>query len=108
LIVDKAILDNVQFLYVIYDRPTCFSYEVTHKSICTYRHTDTNATFRAERSEGDIRIKGSQNGAVVDDAVRDIERSLLRDALGEDGGLGDVEVKSSMLLEDMLELSQDL
>jgi hypothetical protein len=28
--------------------------------------------------------------------------SLLRNALGEDGGLGDVEVKSSILLEDIL------
>ncbi len=40
--------------------------------------------------------------------MRYIERSLLRDALGEDGGLGDVEVKSSILLEDVLELRQDL
>jgi hypothetical protein len=100
MIVDKAILDSVQFLYVINDRPTCFSYKVTHKSVCTNRHT--NETFRAERSEGDIRIKGSQSRAVVDDAVRDIERSLMRNALGEDGGLGDVEVKSSILLEDIL------
>ena len=53
-------------------------------------------------------MKGSQGGAVADDAVRYIERSLLRDALGEDGSLGDVEVKSSILLEDVLEASQDL
>jgi hypothetical protein len=53
-------------------------------------------------------IKGSQSRAVVDDAVRNIERSLLRGALGEDGGLGDVEVKSSILLEDVHKLSQDL
>jgi hypothetical protein len=63
----------------------CFSYKVTHKRICTIRHTDTNETFRAEKSEGDIRIERNQSKAVVDDAVRDIERSLLRDALGEDG-----------------------
>jgi hypothetical protein len=55
-------------------------------------------------------MKESQSRAVVDDAVRDMKRSLLRNALGEDGGLGDVEVKSksSILLVDMLELSQDL
>ncbi len=35
----------------------------------------TNETFRTERSKGDVRIKGSQGGAVADDAVRYIERS---------------------------------
>ncbi len=34
--------------------------------------------------------------------------AALRDALGEDGILRDVEVKYSILLEDLLELSQDL
>jgi hypothetical protein len=53
-------------------------------------------------------VRALPYGAVVDDAVRYIEHSLLRDALGEDGGLGDVEVKSSILLEDVLELSHDL
>jgi hypothetical protein len=38
--------------------------------------------------------------------VRDIKRSLLRNAFGEDGGLGDVEVKSSILHEDVLYLGQ--
>ncbi len=38
---------------------------------------------------------------VVDDVVCDIERNLLRDSLGEGGGLGDVEVKSTILLEDI-------
>ncbi len=79
---------------------------ITDKSVCTHRHTDTNETLRAERGEGYIRIKGSQSRAVVDDAVRDIKRSLLRNALGEDGGLGDVEVKSSILHEDVLYLGQ--
>jgi hypothetical protein len=40
--------------------------------------------------------------------VRYIERSLLRDALGEDNGLRDVELQASIFLEDGLELSQDL
>ncbi len=31
--VDKAILDSVEFLYVIYDSPTCFSYKVPYRSI---------------------------------------------------------------------------
>ena len=97
VIVDKAIRkDSVQFLYVIYDRPTCFSYKVTDKSVCTNRHTDTYETLRAQRSEGDIRMKESQSRAVVDDAVRGIQRSLLCNAVVEDGGLGDVEVKSTL------------
>jgi hypothetical protein len=49
-------------------------------------------------------MKESQSRAVVNDAVHGIKRSLLCNALGEDGGLGDVEVKSSILIEDMLEL----
>ena len=44
-------------------------------------------------------MKESQSRAVVDDAVRGIQRSLLCNALVEDGGLGDVEVKSRILLE---------
>jgi hypothetical protein len=74
------------------------NYKVTHKSICTNRNTDTNETFGSERSEGDILIQGSQS-RVVDDVVRNIEHNLLCDTIGEDGGLGDVEVKSSILLE---------
>jgi hypothetical protein len=45
---------------------------------------------------------------VTDDVVWYIEHSLLCDSLGEDGSLGDVEVKSIILLEDFLELIQDL
>jgi hypothetical protein len=46
--------------------------------------------------------------SVIDDAVHDIKHSLLRNTLGEDGGLVDVEVKYNILLEDMFELNQDL
>jgi hypothetical protein len=53
-----------------------------------------------------------QGGTVIDDDIRYIEHSLLSDSLGKDGGLGDVEVdvegKFSILLEDVLEFSQDL
>jgi hypothetical protein len=38
----------------------------------------------------------------VDDPVHYIELRLQCDTLGEDGGLGDVEVKSIILLEDVL------
>jgi hypothetical protein len=66
-------------------------------------HTDTNETLRTKRSVGDIHIKESQNRVVVVDVVDWIKHSLLRNVLGEDGGLGDVEVKSSILIEDMFE-----
>ena len=42
----------------------------------------------------------------MDDVLRRIKGSLLGDALGEDGGLGDVQLQASILLEDMPELSQ--
>ncbi len=45
---------------------------------------------------------------MTDDVVWYIEHSLLCDSLGEDGNLRDVEVKSTILLEDFLELIQDL
>jgi hypothetical protein len=56
------------------------------------------------RSEGDIHIKGvrSQGGVVDDDVVCYIEHSLLCDSLGEDRSLVDVQVKSDILLEDVL------
>ena len=38
----------------------------------------------------------------VDDIVRLIKRSLLRDALGEAAGLGDVKLQASVLFEDTL------
>ena len=87
LIVDKAILNRIKFLYNIYNLPTICSYKVAYKRIGTNRHTDTNETFRAEGSEENIRAKVSEGGAGIDDVVRRIESSLLGDALGEDGGL---------------------
>jgi hypothetical protein len=99
LVVDEAILNTIQLLYVIYDRPTCFTYEVPNKSISTNRHTDTNETFRAERNEGDIIAKLSQGRAVVDDAVCGIKHSLLCNALGKDGGLGDIKLQTCIFFE---------
>ena len=45
---------------------------------------------------------------VFQHVVFHIKISLLGDVLGEDGGLGDVQFKSSILLEDTLQFSQDL
>ena len=72
---------------IIYYRPTCFSYKVLYKRISTNRHTNTNETFRTEKSKGDIAAKLSQCRAGRNDAVRHIENSLLGGALGEDGCL---------------------
>ncbi len=58
--------------------------------------------------QDNIRRKVRQCGAGSKDAVRYIKRSLLRDALGEDNGLRDVELQTSICLEDGLELSQNL
>jgi hypothetical protein len=88
LIMYKAVLYCIQFVVIIYNSLTCFSYKVLYKSISTNRHTNTNSTFRTERSKGDIAVKLSQCRAGSNDAVRHIEHSLLGGALGEDGGLG--------------------
>jgi hypothetical protein len=60
LIMYKAVLIRVQLLYVIYDSPTCFSYKFLYKSIS--RHTNTNETFRTERSEENVVTEVSQGG----------------------------------------------
>ncbi len=49
-----------------------------------------------------------REGGTGVDVVRRIESSLLGDALGEDGGLGDVKLQASIFLKDTLYLSQDL
>jgi hypothetical protein len=85
-----------------------FSYIILYKSISTNMHTDTNETFRTERGEENVSAEVNQRGGSLYDVVRHIEGSLVGDALGEDGGLGDVKLQASILLEDMLELSQDL
>ena len=100
LIVDKAILNHIEFLYIIYNHPTCFSYKVAYKHI--NMHTDTNETFRTERGENNIPTEVSQCGAVVDDVVWSIKNRLLGDSLGKDGGLCDVKLQASILPEDPL------
>ena len=47
-------------------------------------------------------------GDGVDHMFDHITRRLLTDALGQDGSLGHVVVKFGILLEDVLEISQDL
>jgi hypothetical protein len=109
LVVDKAILNSIEFLDVIYDIPTCFSYKITYKCIRANRHTETNETFRAKGVNGNFRPEVCQCGADSNDAVRYIERSLLRDALSrEDGCLSDIELQASIFFENGLKLSQDL
>jgi hypothetical protein len=105
LIMYKAVLSSVQFFNVIYNSPTWFSYKVLYKSISTNGHTNTNETFRTEGSEKNVPAEVSQRGDCLYDVLRHIIGSLGSDALGEDGGLRDVELQASILLEDMLELS---
>ena len=47
-------------------------------------------------------------GVVVDEVLRHIKSSFLAEAVGEEGCFGHVEVKSSVLVESVLEISQDL
>jgi hypothetical protein len=108
LIMYKAVLNSVQLLYVIYDSPTCFATKFCTKSISTNRHSNTNETFRTERSEQNVVTEVSQGGGCLQDGLRHIKSSLGRDSLGEDGGLRDVELQASIFLEDGLELRQDL
>ena len=46
--VDKSILNTIQFLYVIYDIPTCFSHKTPYKSISAYGYANANEIFRTE------------------------------------------------------------
>ncbi len=81
----------------LYNIPTSFSYNVPYKSISTNRYTDTNETFRSERSEGDITSKMSQDRVDADDVVHGIKHSLLYNDLREDGGLGDIKLQPCKL-----------
>ena len=63
-----------------------------YESVSTNRHTDTNETFRTERSESNIPTEVSQRGVGLYDVLRHVKGSLLGDALGEDGGLVDVKL----------------
>ena len=60
--------------------------------------TDADETFGTKRGERDAPTEGSECGAVGDDVLRHIEISLLVDVLWEEGRLGHVEVKSSVLV----------
>jgi hypothetical protein len=105
---DKSIMNRVQFLYVIYDISTCFSYKITYKNIRANRHTNTNEDFRAEAGQGKIRREVCQRRADGDDAFHYIKRDLLCDTLREDGCLRDVEVQVSIFFEKGLKFHQDL
>ena len=99
LIMYKAVLYSIQFVDIIYNSLTWFSYKVPYKSISTNRHTDTNETVRTERGEENVPAEMSQRGGSLYDVLRHIKGSLGSDALGEDGGLGDVKLQASILLE---------
>ena len=49
-----------------------------------------------------------QRGFTLYDVLHHIKDSLVSDSLGEDGGLGDVDLQTNICLEDILEVSQDL
>ena len=84
-----------------------FSHKAPYKSISANRHTNVNETFRSEGIEEKVVTKVSQAWGCLH-GLRHIKRSLGRDPFGKDGGLRDVELQTSICLEDGLELSQNL
>ena len=93
---------------MIIDHPAGLVNKVLDEIIRAYGDVDADETFGTEGSEGDVPTDRSECGAGVDLLLCHITRSLLADALGKDACLGHVEVKSGILLEDVLEISQDL
>ncbi len=99
LVVNEANLDSVKLLHIVGDAPACFGKTVLDESICAYGDADAEEALGAERCAGDVAAERSETGAGVDLLLRRIARSLL---------LGSVEVKTGILLDDVLEISQDL
>jgi len=104
---DKSILNSVWFSTSSMIS-TCFSYKITYKHIRANRHTNTNEAFRAEAGKSQICREVCQSRAGSNKAVRYIERDLLRDTLGKDGCLRDVELQAGIFFENGLKLRQDL
>jgi hypothetical protein len=107
LIMYKAVLNSVQSLNVIYNRPTCFSHKVLYKSMCTNRHTDANETSGQKEARTTSPLRWVSVG-IAWMMFCAASKAPWGDALGEDGCFGGVKLQASILLEDMLELSQDL
>ena len=91
-----------------YDIPTFFSHKTLYKNISANRHTNVNETFRAKGIDKNIVSKVSQAWACLHDGLCHINRSLSRCPFGKDGGFRDVELQTSIFLENGLELSQNL
>jgi hypothetical protein len=102
LIMYKAVLYIIQFVDTIYNSLTCCSYKVPYKNISTDRYTDTNETFRTEGNKEKVVPEVSKRGRYLKDVLRHLKGSLGSDALGEDGGLRDVELQASVLKEHIL------
>ena len=100
LIVDKAILNLIYFLYIICNPPTCFSYEVAYKRISSNMHIDTNETIRTERDEDNIPSEVHQCGTVTYYFECRIKNFLMCDSLGDDRGLGNIKLQSIIFFED--------
>jgi hypothetical protein len=66
---DEDILNNIYLLYVLNDVPTCFTYELTYKSICANRHADAYKAVRAKGVKGNLVTKLSQLWCVINETV---------------------------------------
>ena len=86
-----------------------FRYKITYKNIRVNRHTNTNEAFREEAGKDEVSREVCQIRADGDDTLRYIKRDLLRvTPTREDGGLEDVDLQTSICLENSLKLRQDL
>ena len=74
------------------------------RKVATLVRVRSTLLLRCE--EKDVRRKSAW-GTLYDVLIH-ITVSLVGDVFVEDGGLGDVDLQGSILLEDMFELSQDL
>ncbi len=62
---NEAILNSVQLLVVINDRPTCLGYKSLYESICANGDADADETLGTEICKGDVPSEGSESGPGV-------------------------------------------
>jgi hypothetical protein len=83
-----------------------FSHKTPYKDISVNRHTNVNETFRSEGIEENVVPEVCQGGGSLHDGLRHIKHSLGSDTFRKDGGLRDVELQTSICLENNLKLRE--
>ncbi len=86
------------------DVPSCFSHKTPYKGISANWHANANETFRAEGIKENFIGEMREGGGCLHDGPRHIKCSLDGDTLGKDGGLRDVELQTSICLENSFKI----